>query len=827
MKRGQVTLYIIIGLVLLIIFVFLSWVSTSIRKEDVVTRIQETLDLIRVQGKYYTYVTSCIEDSTEDALILAGYQGGAIWDYQADGTRVYRGPPQYEYGIYAIPHIVAGTAYNTSYWITAPELGSEIHKDVPWYPYGLTKLVTNPRILNPSYSNMFGNYPRSPSVPLCDYFGSNSRSLSNAAACESYDSQSPRDSNSLQQYIQRYIENRSIKCIKKLEDFPELDAMNVKIGNMTANFTFDSEGVLVNAVIPVVLRPSGYSSQISLVDFTVSLPVRLKQIHELASHLVLRDINDVFFGIAQDAPTVSGCKNIAGGNAPCLKTGMGVYKISNVCPTCTKGSYDDILVIRDTESLVHGEPYEFHIAIQNRVPALDLVREELGTGSVLYDFVAFEGQEIVIEPEGRDPDEDQHNAQGFMDHTYRYYGWKETENATFVCTSEPDIHCDESLLALKGEGELSERGLQLHLQQVKTTLFDGSLGILAPFGPDPWEIDVDALYLNRDALPLIMVRNPDVLKKSWALRARLQRFVWDNAEIKNASINLASARNSVAVLKAESLQNGELSLHALLAIFSMPGGGVIDLRSFEAGLDNLNLKLSATLEEEGHGTRWRGFAELSGNFGEMLDRAELSNIFRDGNMQLLFSGQGELFGDQPWWQGLNGRLRMRVDKGRILKGGTLSKFLAAISIVDLPGLVFGGRDDLTKPGLGYERMQMEATMRDNHVQVHKLAMRSSAMDIAGQGKMNLDSSHMDMTLVMRPFQNLDALLSKVPLIRDIFGGAAHSFMRRIYHVYGPVSDAQVEQISPEEAGLASPGIVESFLNLPSKWFGDEPIVSNP
>jgi len=443
MKRGQVTLYIIIGLVLLIIFVFLSWVSTSIRKEDVVTRIQETLDLIRVQGKYYTYVTSCIEDSTEDALILAGYQGGAIWDYQADGTRVYRGPPQYEYGIYAIPHIVAGTAYNTSYWITAPELGSEIHKDVPWYPYGLTKLVTNPRILNPSYSNMFGNYPRSPSVPLCDYFGSNSRSLSNAAACESYDSQSPRDSNSLQQYIQRYIENRSIKCIKKLEDFPELDAMNVKIGNMTANFTFDSEGVLVNAVIPVVLRPSGYSSQISLVDFTVSLPVRLKQIHELASHLVLRDINDVFFGIAQDAPTVSGCKNIAGGNAPCLKTGMGVYKISNVCPTCTKGSYDDILVIRDTESLVHGEPYEFHIAIQNRVPALDLVREELGTGSVLYDFVAFEGQEIVIEPEGRDPDEDQHNAQGFMDHTYRYYGWKETENATFVCTSEPDIHCDE------------------------------------------------------------------------------------------------------------------------------------------------------------------------------------------------------------------------------------------------------------------------------------------------------------------------------------------------------------------------------------------------
>ncbi len=389
------------------------------------------------------------------------------------------------------------------------------------------------------------------------------------------------------------------------------------------------------------------------------------------------------------------------------------------------------------------------------------------------------------------------------------------------------IHCNDSLLSLQGSGEVSENGLRLELEKMKTELFDGAIHILAPFGTDPWELDVDAAYLNRDALPLTVARSPDTTRKPWALRAKLKRFVWDNAEIHNASINLASARNSVAVLKAESLNNGELSLHALLAIFSMPGDGVIDLRSFEAGLDSLHLKLSAMLAEEDRGVRWRGFAELSGNFGDMVNRADLSNIFRDGEMRLLFSGQGDLFSDQPWWQGLDGRLRMRVDKGRILKGGTLSKFLAAISIVDLPGLVFGGRDDLTKPGLGYERLQMEAIMHDNHVEVHKLAMRASAMDVAGQGDMNLENSHMDLTLVMRPFQNMDALLSKVPLIRDIFGGAAHSFMRRVYHVYGPVSDAKVDQVSPEEAGLASSGMVELFLNLPRKWFGDEPVVTNP
>lgn len=175
---------------------------------------------------------------------------------------------------------------------------------------------------------------------------------------------------------------------------------------------------------------------------------------------------------------------------------------------------------------------------------------------------------------------------------------------------------------------------------------------------------------------------------------------------------------------------------------------------------------------------------------------------------------------------MDGRVRMRVDNGRVQKGGTLTKFLAAISLVDLPALFFGTRDDLTKPGIGYERLQMEATIDGKDVQVHKLAMRSSAMDVAGKGVMDVDSSFIDLLLVVRPFQNLDVLLSKVPIIRDMFGGAANSLMRKVYRMRGPIADAEVEPISQEEAGMATPGAFDHLLKMPEAWFGKgEPLES--
>jgi len=381
---------------------------------------------------------------------------------------------------------------------------------------------------------------------------------------------------------------------------------------------------------------------------------------------------------------------------------------------------------------------------------------------------------------------------------------------------------DGDMILIKGSGQISGTGLKIQLSKLETAAFSGKIGIRAPFGSAPWEVDVTASYLNRKALPQTIAARQTMMDKPWALRAQLDRFDWDDASMHQVTIRLASRRGSAGVFKAAYIRHGTVDIRDASAIFSLPGGGLVDLRRVSASVEKQHLTLSAILSpNDGGGMQWRGFAQVEGDFGHIMKRGHLSGRFMGGQMHLLFSGRGVLLRKQPWWRGLDGRLRLRVNNGRIQAGGTMSRLLAALSIADLPKLLIGRREDLTGSGLHYERLQMEATMQDNHVRIHQVGMRSSAMDLAGHGKLDLATSHIDLIAVIHPLQNLDALLGKIPLLRDVLGGASHSLVRKVYRLHGPFSNAVVEKINPEEAGLASPGIIERLFTLPDTWFGKQ------
>ncbi|MBN4082314.1 AsmA-like C-terminal region-containing protein [Mariprofundus ferrooxydans] len=382
------------------------------------------------------------------------------------------------------------------------------------------------------------------------------------------------------------------------------------------------------------------------------------------------------------------------------------------------------------------------------------------------------------------------------------------------------LFCDQAPIQLNGSGKINKQGLKLDLLSLKAPAFDGALKVSAPFTEEPWEMIINAQYLNRKALPEQLPQTKTLADKAWSLRANIDTFVWDDASMKGVSIKLASKRNSAGFFKARNIHSGTLDLQDISALFALPGGGAVDLRQLSASMGKQHLMLSASLNpEKGGGMHWRGFAQLSGNFGETMQRAELTKLFAGGDMQALFLGQGILLRDQPWWDGLRGRLRLRVDDGTILKGGTLTKTLAAVSLVDLPDLFFGNRKDLNQDGLYYKRLQIEASLQDKMFNIQKLGLRSSAMDIAGKGSLDLEKNDIDLKMIVRPFQNLDALLGKIPLLRDLLGGAAHSLIRKVYHMHGSVANATVDQLSPEEAGLSNPGLIETLLSLPDLWFG--------
>jgi len=386
------------------------------------------------------------------------------------------------------------------------------------------------------------------------------------------------------------------------------------------------------------------------------------------------------------------------------------------------------------------------------------------------------------------------------------------------------LSCKQAPIQLFGSGQLNKHGLKLNLTSLKAPAFEGALKVSAPFTKEPWEMMIDAQYLNRKALPEQLPQTKALADKPWSLQANIGTFIWDDASMKDVSIKLASKRNSAGSFKAHTIHSGTLVLQNISALFALPGGSAVDLRQLSASMGEQHLILSASLiPEAAGGMHWQGFAQLDGDFGKTMQQAELTELFASGHMQALFLGEGILLHNQAWWEGLRGRLRLRVDDGTILKGGTLTKTLAAVSLVDIPDLFFGARKDLSQKGLYYKRLQIEASLKEQMFTIHKLALRSSAMDIAGEGNLDLEKNNIDLKMIVRPFQNLDALLGKIPLLRDILGGAAHSLIRKVYHMHGPVSNATVNQLSPKEAGLSDPGLVESLLTLPELWFGKEPV----
>ncbi|MFQ5344581.1 MAG: AsmA-like C-terminal domain-containing protein [Mariprofundus sp.] len=367
-----------------------------------------------------------------------------------------------------------------------------------------------------------------------------------------------------------------------------------------------------------------------------------------------------------------------------------------------------------------------------------------------------------------------------------------------------------------GSASINRDGLKAQLKGVHTPSFSGSLDVDVPFGSKrPWKIDVYARYLNRNALPESLDYSGQPVDKDWQLRADIDQFDWDGARMSGVHIRMSSNQGSVGILEAAQIHTSRLDIMDVDARFSLMGQGRVELRKLSASVEKQHLTMSATLSpNQGGGMQWRGFAELSGDFGHMMKFSEFSSRFLKGESHIIFSGKGVILRDQPWWQGLDGRLRMRVDKGRILEGGSITTLLSVINLSKLPALLVGQREDITGPGLMYQRLQMEAIMQNQNIRIRNMVMRSSAIDVVGRGELDVQKALIDLYLIVKPLQNLDALISKIPLLRDVLGGRSHSLMSKVYHMYGPFADAKVEQVEPESAGF-----VERLMSLPNAWFG--------
>ncbi|MFA5141397.1 MAG: hypothetical protein WC471_00305 [Candidatus Woesearchaeota archaeon] len=249
-KKSQITVFIITGLVLLMIFMFIYYITTLTTNTN--SSIMQSTQAIIKNTFLNSYVTKCLERTAIDGLSVLGSQGGKI--YLTPEDKVYDdNGKKINYGI-----------SNMNY---APPF-------TPPYPF---KQLAIP-------FPYFGidNLP-----PLCDTNGPNVITPI-YQPCRSY---SPI--NSMQKELRTYVDNYIEKCTKLDFLFTEVD-----YGIPKTEIIIGDESVIFNLKFPINYTIDNQKFELS--DFTYESGVRLKKFHEFIKAVIKNDTADPDFDMVND-----------------------------------------------------------------------------------------------------------------------------------------------------------------------------------------------------------------------------------------------------------------------------------------------------------------------------------------------------------------------------------------------------------------------------------------------------------------------------------------------------------------------------------------------
>ncbi|MBS1266909.1 MAG: hypothetical protein MAG795_00878 [Candidatus Woesearchaeota archaeon] len=509
-KKAQVTFLIVIAIVVLILSAFLIYYRSESSRVDIVTPQTSTQELDK---PVIMFVESCLESSLKDAINLVGMQGGRIYNYQAQGTAAFLGPPNRDYAIGVLPYEYDGAVQNVSYGIY------EIHTQAPDHPYE-GSLKSDKKVISGENA-----------LPaLCDNQGANAWNLPELQySCIDYDLSASR--HSIQEYMQKYIEQEIVKCA----DFSNIDiGTKVETKQVDATVLFGENDVRASVDFEIEIT-DGKQTKIKVEKFTKTVKVRFKKIYELAYYLIEEDNSNLFFSILNqdNLDGLSKCPDADKKyyNEKCLKPDMSVELVRSPCRSnslCDESQYSNLVIIQDNASKINNKPYVFMFAVKNRPPVLDYIDESVNATSIYYFYLTsiysqtpmqiyrraitshglhehniVSEEDVIVYPFALDPDEEIPQI--------KYKGWKTghaisvhghnhgggSQNRWQQSSQYQDNHRDAAITTSQGDNGFhffrviaeDEAGLQDY-QDVEVFIRDRPAAPLSP-DPDPDEEEED------------------------------------------------------------------------------------------------------------------------------------------------------------------------------------------------------------------------------------------------------------------------------------------------------------------------------------------------
>ena len=242
-KRGQISLFIIIGIIILLAFGLTFYIKSRASRtegiEPIVDKIPTQLYPIK------TFIEQCIEKTATDAITLIGESGGYI-----DTSRfTHTSDPTTSQAVEFSPE----SSMNIAYW---------------WYLK--------------SANTCSGNCEFSSEMPdlKSEYKKGEERQVMDS---------------SVEAQIDKYINFNLNECLNDFTDFKSQGFEVRELGKITATTTIRDEDILVSINYPLEISKGKVKSKAS--NFFTTVPVNLKNVYDLAFMITSDEINYHFLEI--------------------------------------------------------------------------------------------------------------------------------------------------------------------------------------------------------------------------------------------------------------------------------------------------------------------------------------------------------------------------------------------------------------------------------------------------------------------------------------------------------------------------------------------------
>ncbi|MCP4720456.1 MAG: hypothetical protein GY860_13440 [Desulfobacteraceae bacterium] len=159
----------------------------------------------------------------------------------------------------------------------------------------------------------------------------------------------------------------------------------------------------------------------------------------------------------------------------------------------------------------------------------------------------------------------------------------------------------------------------------------------------------------------------------------------------------------------------------------------------------------------------------------------------------------------------NGFLTLNASNGRIYKWTFLSRLLSVLNILHFA--------DITKEGIGYRTIVVEADIKDSVIHLKKAVIDADNMALIFSGWIDPLNDKMDITCLVAPFKTIDTIIKYIPVVNTMLSGRLVSFPAK---ATGSITDPDVIPLHPSAVGKGLVNMLGDILKTPVRLFEETP-----